>query len=48
MQEVQAENGGEESREAVKREAPEAPGTAPAILLWVDYARCIHFYRSVE
>jgi hypothetical protein len=47
MQEVQAENGGEQAREAIKGDTPEAPGTAPAILLWVDYACCIHFYRSV-
>jgi hypothetical protein len=47
MQEVQAENCSEEAREAIKGEAPQAPGTAPAIVLWVDYDRCIHIYRSV-
>jgi hypothetical protein len=33
MHEVQAENGGEEAREAMKGETPEAPGTVPGILL---------------
>jgi hypothetical protein len=47
MQEVQAENCSEEAREAIKGETPQGPGTAPAILLWVDHEWCIHIYRFV-
>jgi len=47
MQKVQAENCSEEAHDAIKSETPQAPGTAPAIVMWVDYDRCIHIYRSV-